>query len=252
MSRKLFYLYCVTSPGTENCILIPGIGGNSIYCIEYNNLKVWLSIADEINIKCSLENLKIHNQISLSLMEKHTVIPFQYGTVVNSENDIYSIMNKLYLDLIENINNLTDKYEIGIKVFGKIKTDDISGLDELTAVRRISEIKNKMDCREYLVDRIKAYEEEKLKEQKCNEIKNILLKDLIILSEDYKILKGSKNKMLLNSAFLIKRSNTKAFEERFDSIEMNNPDYSFLFSGPWPPYNFIKITKKVSANGTNL
>jgi hypothetical protein len=161
-------------------------------------------------------------------------------------------MDKLYLDLIENINNLTDKYEIGIKVFGKIKSENFSDLDELKTVRRISEIKNKIDCRAYLLDRIKIYEEEKVKEQKCKVLETILLKDLIVLSEDYKILKGSKNNMLLNSAFLIKKGNVKAFETGFDSIKMYAPEYSFLFSGPWPPYNFIKITKKVSINGTNL
>lgn len=243
MNNQFLYLYCVTGCDQEDRLPIAGLNGKGMQFLKFEDLKIWYSEIDKTEVKCSLENLKIHNRVSLDLMEKSTVIPFKFGTVVKDINDIYTLMDKLYSRINENIIKLAGKYEVGIKVFGKVNIE-VNELDcsKLTAVERITSIENKMDSKGYLIDRIKMYEYEKLKERKLDELRNGLLSGLISLSDDYRILNAKSSNLLLNSAFLIKEINAKTFEEHFDSIRYSNPGYSLLFSGPWPPYNFINIS----------
>ncbi len=242
MNNKLLYLYCVTDCGEEENFNASGINGGDIEVLEFKDLKVWFSGTDEIDTKCSLENLKIHNRVSLKLMENHTVIPFKYGTVVKDKDEAYSLMDKLYPRINENIGRLSGKCEMGIKVFGEIKNEAVLDYGKLEGVKRLAAIKTKLDSRDYLMEKIRLYESEKAKGQELNTLKDILFKEILPLSAENKILNVNKNKLLINSSFLIKKNNIAKFEGEFDSIKVNNPEYSFLFSGPWPPYNFINIS----------
>jgi len=242
MNNKLIYLYCVTSSGSDDRLPMSGIDGSEICCFEFENFKIWFSETNNADMKCDFESLKIHNQVSLALMEKYTVIPFKYGTRVRSKNEVYSLVDKLCSQLQENINKLAGKYEVGVKVFGEVNIDEVLDNSRPTAVERLNSIKSKLDCREYFIDRIKLYEEEKKKEQGLNRLKDTLLGGLMALADACTVVNGKSSRLLINSAFLIKKSSAKIFEEQFDYIKNNNPGFSFLFSGPWPPYNFVKIS----------
>lgn len=53
--------------------------------------------------------------------------------------------------------------------------------------------------------------------------------------------------MILNAAFLIDRETFKTFKEETERIlgGYRNDGLEFNFTGPWPPYSFVKIKKEV-------
>jgi hypothetical protein len=244
MDNKFLYLYCVTDSYKDKRLLMTGIDERDITCLELDNFMIWYSETDKNDINCNFENLKIHNNVSLDLMDKCTVIPFKFGTIVKGKQGIVSLGNKLYSYFNENITKLAGKYEAGIKVFGEVGIEGIPDQSRQTAAARLTSIKSNFDSKGYFIDRIRMYEEEKIKEKCIEGLKDTLLTGLIALSDDYKIMNKKSSKLLINSAFLIKKENAKIFEEQFDSIKSKHPDYSFLFSGPWPPYNFVSILRE--------
>jgi hypothetical protein len=50
--------------------------------------------------------------------------------------------------------------------------------------------------------------------------------------------------LLLDAVYLVERDRQNDFKEAFEHIKGPHTDFKFLFSGPWPPYNFVVLPKK--------
>ncbi len=50
--------------------------------------------------------------------------------------------------------------------------------------------------------------------------------------------------LLLDAVYLVEKNKQGDFKEAFEHIKSARPDFRFLFSGPWPPYNFVALTEK--------
>lgn len=50
------------------------------------------------------------------------------------------------------------------------------------------------------------------------------------------------DRLLLNRAYLVDRSDRKAFDEAVRSFDDTVPDATVQYTGPWAPYNFVDIT----------
>src|SRR6266850_1931690 len=54
------------------------------------------------------------------------------------------------------------------------------------------------------------------------------------------------DKMIMNAAFLVEREKTKTFDDQISEIAKKyESKLSFLYTGPWPPYNFVNIRLKL-------
>jgi hypothetical protein len=51
-----------------------------------------------------------------------------------------------------------------------------------------------------------------------------------------------EERRLLTAAFLVDRSSWIEFVERSDDLATTNPDLAFDVTGPWPPYDFVRMT----------
>jgi glycosyltransferase involved in cell wall biosynthesis len=46
---------------------------------------------------------------------------------------------------------------------------------------------------------------------------------------------------ILSAAFLVDRAGWVAFVEHADELDADHPEYRFDLTGPWPPYDFVRI-----------
>lgn len=55
--------------------------------------------------------------------------------------------------------------------------------------------------------------------------------------------KGSlvSDRLILNGYFLVKKDRVGEFSNTVEELESKYPNLKFLYSGPWAPYNFVKI-----------
>ena len=47
---------------------------------------------------------------------------------------------------------------------------------------------------------------------------------------------------VLSAAFLVSRSDWVDFVEYADELDADNPEFQFDLTGPWPPYDFVRMT----------
>jgi len=58
---------------------------------------------------------------------------------------------------------------------------------------------------------------------------------------DKKINVLKTERLLLSASYLVKKNDIKIFEDVFNSLQDELKKFQFMFSGPWPCYNFIEI-----------
>ena len=56
--------------------------------------------------------------------------------------------------------------------------------------------------------------------------------------------KLKSDNLLLNAYYLVEKEKQRDFKEAFERAKNTPGDLNYLFSGPWPPYNFINLSKK--------
>jgi hypothetical protein len=53
------------------------------------------------------------------------------------------------------------------------------------------------------------------------------------------------DKMIMNAAFLVAREKESAFDAKVKQIGARHGALTFKYTGPWPPYNFVNIRRKL-------
>ncbi len=53
------------------------------------------------------------------------------------------------------------------------------------------------------------------------------------------------DRMIMNAAFLVARSQEAAFDRRVKELGARFDQLTFRYTGPWPPYNFVNIRLKL-------
>ena len=62
------------------------------------------------------------------------------------------------------------------------------------------------------------------------------------ISLDARLNKLLNERMVLNAAFLVSRDQETGFDAKVNELyEQHHEEFNFMYSGPWPPYNFIDL-----------
>jgi len=258
----LIYLYCITDnvpelKEIENLV-------NNLYFIFRLGLyavvsKVSADEFNEANLKKNLADLEwvkakvnIHEKVIEEVMKGTCVIPFKFATLFNTENTLKAMLKKQNGILKENLDNLRDKEEWGVKIYcdiEKLKKNLIQEDKELLNLDK--EIKSSSVG--------KAFVLKKKKEELLNTIVNKKLNDYgqesferlkqhSIRSRINKLLPKEvterNDEMILNSAFLINKDKVGDFLNIVEDLRAKYTDRGLFFdcTGPWPPYNFCEAT----------
>jgi len=217
---------------------ITGFNNNPIYTVSFNDISAVVSDFPE-GLK-DVTTIALHHEKTVEeLMEFNTILPMRLQTLFKNKEDILVTIEKNYDDFKNNLTRLTGKIEFGLKALwqvDKIKKD-IS--DNYYEDKNKTLTKN-TPSRDYL--------NKKYKEYKINEILNDKADKCISMIDGYfseiavekKLQKLQTDKLILNAAYLIDKSQKDRIIQIFKQLRENFNDLKFLFSGPWPPYNFIK------------
>lgn len=238
------YLYGITDCLDNKAVGQRGIIGkeiNQYICGRYGVL--YSTIEDEC-VNSELENLKIHNRISLNAMNSGTVLPFRFGTMVKSRDNIEELLCNMIIKLDGLFMCLKGKIEVGIKVFGGMEQENLPGDDRMPAIDRLKAVKCMSEPVHYLIDKVKNAYGVRDRVEFLSRLADTLFLVFEPLVCDKCIIYGKKDGLLINGAFLICRDSFQHFKNQFIDIKKQYPHYSLIFSGPWPPYSFVNIGKE--------
>lgn len=229
---------------------INGVEGAGIHNIPYRDIGLvasdfipYTKIFDRrVNLDCVLKHLKIIER----LMEKFTVLPVRYLTVFNRKEDVLSMMEDYYNDFRENLDRVRNKVEFGLKVIWpgdaitkritNVHNQDVPNALLLANSPAITFLKEKLGKRRI----------EECFEEEANRCIAVVDNFLSKFAVEKKLEKLKSKNLLLNASYLAEKEKQDSFKQAFIQLRAAQGSFKYLFSGPWPPYNFISLSYRSS------
>ncbi|HEX9496325.1 MAG TPA: GvpL/GvpF family gas vesicle protein, partial [Candidatus Limnocylindria bacterium] len=250
-SQDGVYVYCIIESGDARTFGKIGIGGRAdeVFTVHYRDLAAVVSRAPLIVYDPTRENALTHEHVQEVVMNEHgfTPVPMSFGTLFKTENDTVEFLKDTYDALRDVLQKMKDKLEFGLKV----NWDRESVLREIEEqneeIRRLkAEIETNTQSSTYFARmQLGRLVEQALADKSESYVRAIYdhLRDAAIASRSNKVI---GDKMIMNAAFLVEREKTKAFDDQISEIAKKFENkLSFLYTGPWPPYNFVNIRLKL-------
>ena len=239
------YTYAVIDSNNKITAPINGLKGTGIYNIPYRDIGIVVSQSEQIQ-DITQEHILKHEEVVEKLMESFTVLPIRFLTLFKKEDDLLLMMQEHYSDFRENLDRLRNKVEFGIKIIWPGET----------IKNRVIEASKKLNANVAIADNTpgKSFVMQKLEKYKIDKEFAEEADRCIALLDDFfsrfvtekKLEKLKSDNLLLNAYYLVEKEKQGDFKEAFERAKNTPGDLKYLFSGPWPPYNFISLTKKLN------
>lgn len=188
-------------------------------------------------------NLAPHNEVIREVMKRTTIVPMAFGHVARGEEEIKRALKRNRQALLEELQRLWQKVEMGLKV--KWDVDNVfehvlSKDPELSAMRdqvfgRASAASQaeKIELGRMFEDRLSRE-----REREVERITEALRPDVA----EVRVKPPKGETTVVDLAFLIDREGAGTFEDRVCQIAAGYPaEYVFDYSGPWAPFDFVDV-----------
>jgi hypothetical protein len=143
-----------------------------------------------------------HQRTVESVMRGGTILPAPYGVVFRGRRQVVSLLQEQYLALDEGLTLLDGHWELRLHLAPAAPTEEVAELAEIAST---------------------VY----------SELRRFARAAVPFPRE--------KNR-LLSAAFLVDRARWTEFMERSEQLGNAHPELSFDVTGPWPAYDFVRIT----------
>lgn len=264
MTTDLIYVYCLSNsqPVLPETIELKDLKslvfGNSHVVVKYVSSEEF----SEENFKRNLSdiewletNAREHVEVINALMVRNTVIPFKFGTIFHAESSLEKFVTDYSDSLFENFQQIEGKEEWSVKIYcdRKSLSEQIDELSEETAALE-KQIMASSPGKAFLLKRKKSELIENEMDRICksygqnyyNEFKNLSVSTNLnnLLPKEFT---GREDTMILNAAFLVRKSKVNDFINTVDMLGKKDGHSGFFIetNGPWPPFSFIYIKENL-------
>jgi hypothetical protein len=265
---KGYYVYCVEgndSPQQE----LPQEGidpAYPLYTIADHTLRVVVSqvslqefgeAALELNLHDSawLESrVRCHQDVLDTLSSTSNVVPMRFCTIYLSEARVQEMLALYHDDFTKALDYLDGKQEWGVKVYcdKDLLARDVEETDESVLALK-AEGGGKSSGLAYFTRKKLAETLAEHVERNCDaygqDSHNRLAACAVassLLQLQTKEATGRQEEMAFNGAYLINKDKVTMFRAELKKLgdEYGQSGFSYDFTGPWPPYNFVSIGRE--------
>jgi hypothetical protein len=240
MSNK--YLYGIIALGDSVQLGLKGIAGERIYNVPYREIGAVVGDLNDSAYEPTEDHLLRHEEAVENVMESHPILPARFSTVLSTHDEVISLLKRHYDEFIENLKRVKGKVELGVKVIWP--ADEIK--DALQEKKKdpnqgnLGVLEQGPGTR-YLFKRL---EEKHLAEGIGTEADRLIEAINGLLSPyavDKRLRRLVTERMLLSASYLVERDRVDQFKDGFRVMQERFNQLKALYSGPWPPYNFVTI-----------
>ena len=242
------YVYCIIRLDKPKDFGSVGIGGGQrVYTVHYRDLAAIVSDTPLVIYDPTREHVLAHEFVNETVMREFTVIPMSFGTVFRSEDDVTELLRSTYQAFSDVLDKMQDKIEFGLKVLWE-REKVIANLErENDEIRRLKdEISRNIASSTYFARmQLGRLVEAALEGVQSRYVADIheALKPVAVASRSNKVI---GDRMIVNAAFLVERTQERAFDDKVKEVSRRYEDLlTFKYTGPWPPYNFVNIKLKL-------
>jgi hypothetical protein len=251
MSTVGKYLYGFANGEFELGGELLGLAGAPVHAIRFQDIAALVSDHPVEKLSLLRRNLEPHHRVIREISKQATFIPATFGHISESEEQILEVLRGNCAGIREELDRLADKVEMGVKLVWDV--DNI--FDYFVSSDR--ELRNRRDrvfgkSRPTLEEKLElgAFFDRRLKQER-DRLGNQLIEGLRPVTCEVRLNSPTDEKMVLNAAFLIDRAREKDFEEALClAAGLFDSNFAVDYSGPWPPYNFVRLSLKLGAAET--
>ncbi|PKM83841.1 MAG: hypothetical protein CVU88_00900 [Firmicutes bacterium HGW-Firmicutes-13] len=235
------YVYAIINYNRYFRLSTEGFFNSPVYTIPYKDISAAVSDIPSRSIPVNRENLWLHETIVEYLFNEYTILPMRFSSIWPSEEAVINMMRKYYDNFYRNLKNLNYKVEMGVKILWPVE-EILSSMKikNLKLLELESKIKN-TKANNYLQEKMKDYLVNEALKERAQILTNNIQEYLTTFVESKKSHVMVTRKMMLNGVYLLNKNSVDGFKHQVQIIKKKYPYLKFLVSGPWPPYNFIKI-----------
>ena len=250
--KKIIYsiLYLKRNPEKLNSLLVgmKGISGSDLYAVSFGEITAVVGDAKRADLIADKSNAIEYAGVIETLAQQFTLLPVRFGSVMESAEAIIKMLEKNYNEIRHNLQKVENKYEFGLKVFcdsKKLKSElrTKSEADTQTPEKSATGIKNSV-YKEYIDKKLKEHRLEELMIAYVDSVIAKITGDLDRLNTINKFKKMSSDTNIIDVVFLLDKERKEALIYVTEDFKNQYPGLNFVLTGPWPPYNFVKIAIK--------
>jgi hypothetical protein len=223
---------------------IYGLEGARVYNVPYCDIGAIVSVFVTGSVQdITKQSVLAHEEVIERLMERFTVLPVGFHTVYDDSQGLLAMMQSYYRDFKDNLDKLRDKVEFGIKVIWPSKAVK----RHIVKTCRKAPVPTDSPNSKFIRHKFEQHRLNEELEKKAD--KFISLMDIFFskFAAEKKLKKLRTADLLLDAVYLVEKDKQDNFKEAFEHIKSAHPGFRFLFSGLWPPYNFVALTKKTGS-----
>lgn len=197
------YLYAIVSGREAKSFGEIGVDGEEVYTIPFRDVACVVSDTGMDEYELTEQNARRHDAVLRKVMESHTVVPAEFGTVLKNTRILRNLLKRAYHPARECLKMVDDAVELGVKAVLKKGAP------------------SPVEATESIFDEIHELLGKKAEQSVSGEI--------------------FSDRLILNHSFLVKKDRIDEFSDEVARLGERYPMTRFLYSGPWAPYNFVFI-----------
>ena len=222
---------------------VAGISDHGVFNLSSGALTAVVSAVDTDRVRPERRHLAAHQRVLKHLLDRVTLLPFAFGTIVANEVELRRLLDMHRLAFLGQLDRLRGRAEMSLRVRWDVPNifeffvrhhEDLRDLrDSIFRGERTPSADEKIEIGRSF-ERILEDDRRKHADQ-VMEILESYCAEIITTP-------CRKEQEVMNLACLVRKSGLEAFEEgvRNAARQFDN-NFAFDFSGPWAPYSFVKM-----------
>lgn len=237
------YTYAIIDSNSKISDSVVGLEGGCVYNIPYRDMGIVVSSYSEQIQDITQEHILKHEKVVEKLMESFTVLPVRFLTLFKKEEDVLLMMQEYYSDFRENLDKLHNKIEFGVRVIWAGETIRNRIIDAYKRDNANIAIADSSPAKNFVKEKFEKYKIDKEFTEEAEKCIALIDDFFSRFAAEKKLEKLKSDNLLLSASYLVEKERQTDFKEAFERTRSTPGDLKFLLSGPWPPYNFIVLSK---------
>ena len=238
------YLYAIVAAGLPDAIGVPGIGGQPLRLVVEGPVAAVTSDLGASRVRPERRNLGAHHGVLKALMNMSFVpLPMSFGVVGDNPSAVRGLLARNRDAILEQLRRVAGKAEMGLRVKW-----DVANIFEYF-VDTHAELRSLRD-RILGGGRMPAHDEkieigsffDRMRTQDRTRFTDAVTSFLSPVCAELQVNKCKDEYEVMNLACLVPTERQDDFSRAvFAAARLFDDSYSFDFSGPWAPHNFVSL-----------
>jgi len=227
-------------PWVSECI---GFEGRAVYPIPGGPVAAVVSDIPNHSLRAERRNLAVHYDVLKRLMKQEAVLPMAFGIIADSSDAIRRVLRWRQSTLVDQLERVAGKAEMGLKVTWtapNIFEYFVNTHDELRTLRDELFRDGRDPPPQEKIELGRLFQRT-LNEDRAEHTRTVLsvLRPLCFEIKENKL---RTEREVMNLACLVGQGSQTEFERGvFEAAKRFDDNYSFDFSGPFLPHNFVEV-----------